>query len=119
MIRRVPTRRRSASSYVVDHAHLADLVFRRCGDCTIAYHMEVARRFLEQEGFDEDDCEAVLQRLQKRLARRAERQAEPPPWRPAAAGTLCDICRMPYAQHEPDPDFEELTVLCDGSRVRL
>jgi hypothetical protein len=118
-MRRVPTRRRSAYSYVVDHAHLADLVYRRCGDCTIAYHMEVARRFLEQEGFDEVDRDEVLAVLREKLERRAARPPEPPPWRPASAGTLCDICGQPYAQHGQDGDFEELTVLCDGSRVRL
>lgn len=118
-MRRAPTRRRSATSYVVDHSHLADVILRRCGDCSAAYHMEVAQRFLEQAGFDEDDREAVLQIIEQRLERRAPRRLEPPRWRPAAAGTLCSTCGMPYGQHEEDPDWEELTVLCDGSRVRL
>jgi hypothetical protein len=119
MIRRQPTRRRSASSYIVDHNNLADLVWRRCEGCSIAYHIEVAERFLNQEGFDEEDRDAVLAILQRRLERAAERPPEPPPWHPAAAGTICERCGRPYGVHEPDQDFEELTVLCDGSRVRL
>ena len=81
--------------------------------------MEVGERFLEQAGFDEDDRTAVLELLERRLARRAAWDQEPPQWRPAAAGTLCDACGQPYGMHDEDEDWPELTVLCDGSRVRL
>lgn len=118
-MRRQPTRRRGSSSYVVDYANLADMILRRCGGCSLEYHLGVAERFLEQAGFDEDDREQVLAIMQQRFERTRIDPFEPPPWRPAAAGTLCEVCGQPFAVHEVDPDFDELTVLCDGTRVRL
>lgn len=119
MLRRQPTHRRGISSYIVDHSNLADLVWRRCQGCSIAYHLEVAERFLEQEGFDPHDRDAVLAILRQRYERIAQQPLEPPPWRPANGSTICSRCGLPFAAHEPDPDFDELIVLCDGSRVQV
>lgn len=115
MIRRQPTRRRGTTAEV-DHEHLADLILRRCEDCSPDYHIAVARRFLEAEGFSAADVARVLVLVQNRLPRRETQTCVAVQFN---GSVLCDRCHKRLADHPTDPDNPQLVITCNGRRVKL
>lgn len=68
--RPLPPTRSRGGNYVVDVENLADLVMRRCEECSVDTHLQTAERFLQAMGFNQDIKTRVLNLVRQRLTER-------------------------------------------------
>lgn len=87
--------------------------------------VEVRKRTPEERAKFRAEVESIVHRLKKERTRRASLAARlaivdtDPPFERAGGDVVCEACGLKYIDHAEHPARTFLTVLCDGSVVKL